>query len=65
MLYTSDSAAPLSREGIHEPLFDKRLESFALCYSQSLLLADFSPFYGFLRLEFSTATAEGWGGILQ
>ncbi len=46
-------------EGILEPHFDKRLESFALCYSQSLLLADFSPSYSFLRLEFSTATAEG------
>jgi hypothetical protein len=47
--------------GIHEPLFDKRLESFALCYSWSQLLADFTPSYGFLRLEFSTATAEGRG----
>ncbi len=44
----------LSSGGIHEPLFDKRLESFVLCYSQSLLLADFTHFYGFLRLEFST-----------
>jgi hypothetical protein len=49
--------------GIHEHNIDKRLESFALCYSQLLLLADFSPSYGFLRLEFSTATAEG--GILH
>ncbi len=46
----------VSREGIHEGNIDKRLESFALCYSQSLLLADFTLSYGFLRLEFSTAT---------
>jgi hypothetical protein len=26
------------------------------------ILADFCPLYGFLRLEFSTATAEGGGG---
>ena len=45
--------------GIHEHNIDKRLESFALCYSQLLLLADFSPLYDFLRLEFSTATAGG------
>ncbi len=49
----------MSRVGIHDHNIDKRLESFALCYSQLLLLADFSPSYGFLRLEFSTATAEG------
>ncbi len=29
------------RDGILEHEFDKRLESFALCNSQSLLLADF------------------------
>ena len=27
------------------------------------ILADFCPLYGFLRLEFSTATAEGGGGF--
>ncbi len=48
--------------GIHEHNITKRLKSFALCYSQLLLLADFFPLYGFLRLEFSTATAEGGGG---
>jgi hypothetical protein len=53
-----------SRDGILEPLFDKRLESFALCNSQSLQLADFSPSYGILRLKFSTATAEG-GRVLD
>ncbi len=31
----------LSRDGILGHEFDKRLESFAQCYSQSLLLADF------------------------
>jgi hypothetical protein len=48
-----------SSGGIHEPLLDKRLESFALCYSQLLLLADFTPSYGFLRLEFSTVAGRG------
>ncbi len=31
-----------SRDGILGHQFDKRLESFAPCYSQSLLLADFT-----------------------
>jgi hypothetical protein len=30
----------LSRNGIHGHQFNRRLEFFALCYSQSLLLAD-------------------------
>jgi hypothetical protein len=50
-------------EGILEPLFDKRLESSAPCYSQLVLLADFSSHYQFLRLEFSTATADRGGGV--
>ena len=48
--------------GIHEHNITKRLKSFGLCYSQLLLLADFCPLYGFLRLEFSTAPAGGGGG---
>jgi hypothetical protein len=52
---------PGSRVGIHEHNITKRLKSFALCYSQLLLLADFRPLYGFLRLEFSTATAVRGG----
>ncbi len=51
----------VSRVGIHEHNITKRLKSFRLCYSQLLLLADFCPLYGFLRLEFSTAIA-GLGG---
>jgi hypothetical protein len=39
-----------TRDGILEPLFDKRHESFVpCCYSQSLLLADFTPFCGFFN----------------
>ncbi len=52
-----------SRAGIHEHNITKRLESFGLCYSQLLLLADFCPLYGFLRLEFSTATAVREGDL--
>ncbi len=37
-----------TRDGILEPNFNKRLEAFAPCYSQSLMLADFTPSYGFL-----------------
>ncbi len=50
--------------GIHEHNITKRLKSFALCYSQLLLLADFTSSYGFLKLEFSTATAGGGGGFI-
>jgi hypothetical protein len=50
------------RVGIHEHNITKRLKSFALCYSQLLLLADFCPLYGFLRLEFSKAKLWGGGG---
>jgi hypothetical protein len=52
----------LTRVGIHEHNITKRLKSFRLCFSQLLLLADFSPLYDFLRLEFSTATAGGRRG---
>jgi hypothetical protein len=51
----------LNRVGIHEHNITKRLKSFALCYSQLLLLADFSLPYGFLRLEFSTASQQQLG----
>jgi hypothetical protein len=38
------------------------LKTFAPCHSQSPSPADFSPPYGFLGLDISTATAEsGWG----
>jgi hypothetical protein len=60
LLYRKGSvSAILPREGIHEHNIDKRLEYFALCYSQLLLLADFTPSYGFLRLEFSTVAGRG------
>jgi hypothetical protein len=54
----------VSSGGIHEPLFDKRLKSFALCYSQSLLLADFTHSYGFLIIEFSTVTGGGGNQLI-
>jgi hypothetical protein len=37
---------------------DKNPKTFAPCYSLSPPLADFTPSYGFLGLEISTATAE-------
>ncbi len=52
----------LYRVGILGRNWNKNLQTFAPCYSQSLPPADFTPPYGFLGLEIYTATAEsGWG----
>jgi hypothetical protein len=42
---------------------DKKLKIFDPCYSQSPPPADFTPPYGFLGLENSTATAESGPGL--
>ncbi len=47
-----------NRGGIFGRSWDKNLKNFAPCYSQSPPPADFTPPYGFLGLEISTATAE-------
>jgi hypothetical protein len=39
---------PVSRDGILGHQFNKILECFALCYSQSLLLADFQESHSLL-----------------
>jgi hypothetical protein len=41
-----------SRDGILGHLFNKRLKSFAPCYSQSLLLADFEENHTYSSLVF-------------
>jgi hypothetical protein len=40
-VFESGIIVVLFRDGIHGHQVNKRLESFAPCYSQSLLLADF------------------------
>jgi hypothetical protein len=40
-IFSWDHHLPPARDGILGQQFDKRLRSFAPCYSQSLLLADF------------------------
>jgi hypothetical protein len=41
----------LARDGILRHQFDKRLKSFAPCYSQSLLVADFTENHSGLKIE--------------
>jgi hypothetical protein len=57
-----DKLILIYRGSILERNLDKNPKTFAPCYSLPPPLADFTPYYGFLGLEISTATAESkWG----
>jgi hypothetical protein len=47
-----------NRWGIRGCNWDKKLKTFAPCYSQSPPPADFTPNYGFMGFEISTPIAE-------
>jgi hypothetical protein len=59
-----DKLILIYRGSILERNLDKNPKTFAPCYLHSPPLANFTPSYGFLGLEISTATAEStvsWG----
>jgi hypothetical protein len=58
LLYSFTSSSSLTRDEILGHVLDKRLKSFAPCYSQSLLLADFTENHTLLWFQIYIQKSE-------